>query len=66
MLLKEEDLKYDWYRQSPRVVSGHSNCVRITHLPTGLVASCDEYRSLFKNKLEALKRLQALVCGITS
>lgn len=58
-MLRVEDLKFDWYRHADaQGVNQHANCVRVAHLPTGTVASCDEHRSYLKNKLEALRRLE--------
>lgn len=35
--------------------------VRVTHLPTGLVATCDEHRSTFRCRREAVERLADMV-----
>ena len=35
--------------------------VKVTHIPTGLTASCEDSRSAYGNKPEALKKLAALV-----
>ena len=39
----------------------HRNCCRITHKETGLVASCQEYKSAPRNKKEAFKKLTKLL-----
>jgi protein subunit release factor A len=34
------------------------NSVTVTHLPTGLSATCDEFRSTFRNKEKAMSMLR--------
>ena len=62
--IREEDIKMDVFRASGaggQHVNKTSSAVRLTHVPTNTIVSCQQERSQTKNRATAMKMLRAAI-----